>query len=118
MLQQEIEIAAIEQQLDVLRRQCNAGHTPAASSSSGDDAITEVGSNIGTAFSGQAPRRGPASRPRLREPETFKGKTLKEARDFIQLLELVFTLALDVYSGDQEKVLYGIMFLVGEPRKT
>jgi hypothetical protein len=117
MLQQEIEIAAIEQQLDILRRQCNVGHTLAASSSGRDDTITKVGSNIGTAFSGQAPRRGPASRPRLREPETFKGKTLKEARDFIRLLELVFALAPDAYSGDQEKVLYSVIFLVGEPRK-
>jgi hypothetical protein len=118
MLQQEIEIAAMEQQLDVLRRQRNAGYTPAAGSSGGEDAITEVGSNAGTAFSGQAPRRGPANRPRLREPDTFKGKTLKEARDFIRSLELVFALAPDAYSGDQEKVLYGVMFLAGEPRET
>jgi hypothetical protein len=118
ILQQEIEIAAMEQQLDVLRRQRNAGYTPAAGSSGGEDAITEVGSNAGTAFSGQAPRRGPANRPRLREPDTFKGKTLKEARDFIRSLELVFALAPDTYSGDQEKVLYGVMFLVGEPRET
>jgi hypothetical protein len=117
MLQQEIEITAMEQQLDILRRQRNVGHTPAAGSSGRDDAITKVGSNIGTAFSRQAPRRGPVSRPRLREPETFKGKTLKEARDFIRSLELVFALALDAYSRDQEKVLYGIMFLIGEPRE-
>jgi hypothetical protein len=118
ILQQEIEIAAIEQQLDVLRRQRNAGYTLAAGSSGGEDTITEVRSNAGTAFSRQAPRRGPASRPRLREPDTFKGKTLKEARDFIRLLELVFALAPDAYSGDQEKVLYSVMFLAGELRKT
>jgi hypothetical protein len=62
--------------------------------------MTKVRSNIGTAFSGQAPYRGPISRPRLREPDTIKGKTLKEARDFIRLLELVFALALDIYSRD------------------
>jgi hypothetical protein len=118
MLQQEIEIAAMEQQLDVLHRQRNAGYTLAAGSSGREDTITEVRSNIGTTFSGQVPRRGPASRPHLREPDTFKGKTLKEARDFIRSLELVFALAPDTYSGDQEKVLYSIMFLVGEPRKT
>jgi hypothetical protein len=42
----------MEQQLDVLRRQRNAGHTLAASSSGREDAITEVRSNAGTAFSG------------------------------------------------------------------
>jgi hypothetical protein len=73
----------MEQQLDVLRRQCNTGYTLAASSSGREDTITEVRSNIGTVFSRQAPRRGPVSRLRLREPDTFKGKTLKEARDFI-----------------------------------
>jgi hypothetical protein len=108
----------MEQQLDVLCRQRNAGYTLAAGSSGGEDAITEVRSNVGTVFSGQAPRRGPVSRPRLREPDTFKGKTLKEARDFIRSLELVFALAPDVYSGDQEKVLYSVMFLAGEPRET
>jgi hypothetical protein len=118
ILQQEIEIAAIEQQLDILRRQHNVGHILAAGSSGKDNAITKVRSNIGTVFSGQAPRRGPVSRPRLRELETFKGKTLKEARDFIRSLELVFALAPDAYSKDQKKVLYGVMFLVGEPRET
>jgi hypothetical protein len=66
----------------------------------------------------QAPYRGPISRPRLKELDTFKGKTLKEARDFIQLLELVFVLAPDAYSIEQEKILYSIMFLAGEPYKT
>jgi hypothetical protein len=70
------------------------------------------------AASTQALRRGPASRPRLKEPDTFKGKTLKEARDFIRSLELVFALAPDAYSAEQEKILYGVMFLAGEPRET
>jgi hypothetical protein len=46
------------------------------------------------------PYKGHLSRPRLREPETFKGKTLKEARDFIRSLELVFALAPDAYSAE------------------
>jgi hypothetical protein len=70
------------------------------------------------AASTQAPRRGPISRPRLKELDTFKGKTLKEARDFIQSLELVFALAPDAYSVEQEKILYSVMFLAGEPRET
>jgi hypothetical protein len=116
MLQQELEIAAIEQQLDVLRRQRNAGHTPGGDP--GLDKDSRAGSVASFATSTQAPRRGPASRPRLKEPDTFKGKTLKEARDFIRSLELVFALAPDAYSAEQEKILYGVMFLTGEPRKT
>jgi hypothetical protein len=42
----------MEQQLDILRRQRNAGYTLVAGSSGREDAITKVGSNIGTAFSG------------------------------------------------------------------
>jgi hypothetical protein len=44
------------------------------------------------------PYRRYISRLRLRELDTFKSKTLKEARDFIRSLELVFTLTLDTYS--------------------
>jgi hypothetical protein len=116
MLQQELEIVAMEQQLDVLRRQRNAGHTPGGDP--GLDEDSRAGSVASFAASTQAPRRGPASRPRLKEPDTFKGKTLKEARDFIRSLELVFALAPDAYSAEQEKILYGVMFLAGEPRET
>ena len=58
-----------------------------------------------------------ASRLRLKELELFKGKTLKRAREFIRLLELVFALAPDSYLSNKAKVLYSIMFLVGEARK-
>jgi hypothetical protein len=116
MLQQELEIVAMEQQLDVLRRQRNAGHTPVAYSGHEDNSDSR--SAAGSALSAQVSRKGPASRPRLREPDTFKGKTLKEARDFIRSLELVFALAPDAYGGEKEKILYGVMFLAGEPRET
>jgi hypothetical protein len=117
MLQQEIEIAAMEQQLDVLRRQRYAGHTPGVTP--GQDEDSRAGSVAGSiAGSTHAPHRGHASRPRLREPDTFKGKTLKEARDFIRSLELVFALAPDAYSIERERILYGVMFLAGEPRET
>jgi hypothetical protein len=53
----------------------------------------------------------------LKEPDTFKGKTLKEARDFIRSLKLVFALTPEAYSSEREKILYGVMFLAGEPRK-
>jgi hypothetical protein len=116
MLQQELEIVAIERQLDVLRRQRNAGHTPVAYSGHEDN--SDARSAAGSALSAQVPRKGPASRPCLREPDTFKGKTLKEAQDFIRSLELVFALAPDAYGGEEEKILYGVMFLAGEPRET
>jgi hypothetical protein len=64
------------------------------------------------------PLRSIASRLRLKEPELFKGKTLKEAREFIRTLELIFALSIDVYRSDHKKVLYSVIFLAGEPRET
>jgi hypothetical protein len=120
MLQQELEIVAMEQQLDVLRRARNAGYTPVASASvdAGYENNSEARSVAGSALESPAYRRGTSSRPRLKEPDTFKGKTLKEARDFIRSLELVFALAPEAYSSEREKILYGVMFLAGEPRET
>jgi hypothetical protein len=120
MLQQELEIAAMEQQLDVLRRARNAGYTPIASANGdgGYENNSEARSVAGSALGNPAARRGTSSRPRLKEPDTFKGKTLKEARDFIRSLELVFALAPEAYSSEREKILYGVMFLAGEPRET
>ena len=43
---------------------------------------------------------------------------MKEAYNFIRLLELVFALAPEAYLIETKKVLYGVIFLVGEPRKT
>ena len=120
MLQQELEIIAIEQQLDVLRRTRNVGHTPAIGSI-GEDAYEnsqDTRSSIGSAFESPILRREYASRLRLKELDIFKGKTLKEAREFICSLELIFTLALEAYSLERKKILYSIMFLAGEPRKT
>jgi hypothetical protein len=116
MLQHEIEITAMEQQLDVLRRQRNVRHTLVADI--GYENSSEARSAASSALSAQAPYRGHASRPRLRELETFKGKTLKEARDFIRSLELVFALTPDAYGIEREKILYGVMFLAGEPQET
>ena len=56
-------------------------------------------------------------RIRLRELDLFKGKTLKEARNFLRTLELVFALLRQTYASDYDKVLYRVMYLVGEPRK-
>jgi len=120
MLQQELEIVAIEQQLDVLRRARNAGYTPITSASMDAryENNSEARSVAGSALRNPTYYRGTSSRPRLKELETFKGKTLKEARDFIQSLKLVFTLAPKAYSSEREKILYGIMFLIGKLCKT
>lgn len=50
----------------------------------------------------------------MREPTRFRGKTLKEAREFIRSLELVFALAGGDYETDMERVLYRVMYLNGE----
>ena len=41
---------------------------------------------------------------------------MKEARDFLRTLELVFALARQTYASDYEKVLYSVMYLAGELR--
>ena len=43
---------------------------------------------------------------------------MKEARDFIRSLKVVFALAPDTYVNEQDRTLYGVIFLVGEPRET
>ena len=69
----------------MLRRACNVGYTPIASANSdvGYENNSEARSIIGSAFGNSIVRRGTSSRPRLKELDTFKRKTLKEARDFI-----------------------------------
>jgi hypothetical protein len=116
LLQQEIEIETIEQQLAALRRRRNAGNTPAPSY----DDLSEDGrsSQAPSARSTHAEYSGLSNRPQLRKPEVFKGKTLKEAREFIHTLELVFALAPSAYSSDRNRVLYGVMFLASTPRET
>ena len=116
LLQQEIEIETMEQQLAALRRRRNAGNTPAPSY----DDLSEDGrsSQAPSARSTHAEHSGLSNRPQLRKPEVFKGKTLKEAREFIHTLELVFALAPSAYSSDRNRVLYGVMFLASAPRET
>jgi hypothetical protein len=104
----------------MLRRARNAGYTPIASAN-GDvryENNSEVRSIAGSAFGNPIARRGTSSRLRLKEPDTFKGKTLKEARDFIRSLKLVFALTPKAYSSERKKILYSVIFLAGEPRKT
>ena len=55
-----------------------------------------------------------AGGPRLAPPEKFSGRTLKEARSFIQHLEKVFALSGEAYSGAHAKIIYASMFLEGD----
>jgi hypothetical protein len=104
----------------VLRRARNAGYTlvDSAEGDVGYENSSNARSAAGTAYESPASRRGPTSKPRLKELDTFKGKTLKEARDFIRSLELIFALAPRVYSLERKKILYSVMFLASEPHKT
>ena len=103
----------LREQLDVLKRRRHAGVTPVRRSLLEDERDSEESSSVASHAS-----RPLANRPRLKEPDPFKGKTLREAREFIRSLELVFALSMDTYQHDREKVLYGVMFLAGEPRET
>lgn len=116
-LRREIEIEEMEARLFDLRRRRGAGGTPVGRAVSDFDE-DDSGSNVGSSASAHAFRSSAAGKPRLKEPEVFRGKTLKEAGEFMQSLELVFALAPESYRGDREKVLYGVMYLAGEPRET
>ena len=69
----------------MLRRARNVGYTPITSANSdvGYENNSEVRSIIGSIFGNSIVRRRTLSRLYLKELDTFKGKILKEARDFI-----------------------------------
>lgn len=119
-LAQQLEIEELEERLAEVRQRRRAGRTSRASEL--EDSPEDLMSTRGTSASRSAcsPQRSTsrAGRMKLKEPEPFRGKTLKEARDFIRTLELVFALSGQAYSMEREKVLYGVMFLAGEPRET
>lgn len=84
-------------------RQATGWQVPQASPSTISDANeTRASSSRGSAY------------PRVRQPELFKAKTLKEARKFIRQLEVIFQLAPADYGGEHAKVLYASMYLDGE----
>jgi hypothetical protein len=58
---------------------------------------------------------GPKRR-RFRDPEPFKGKTLKEATIFISSLKVIFQIDPISYETEREKVLFASTWLAGEPR--
>jgi len=59
-------------------------------------------------------------RPSLRghQPEKFTGKNLKSARDFVTELRLLFELNPESFRTEQEKVIYALTYIKGEPRTT
>ena len=69
----------------MLYRAYNVGYTPITSANSdiGYKNNSEVRSIVGSIFRDSIVRRGTLSRLRLKELDTFKGKTLRKARDFI-----------------------------------
>ena len=119
VLEEEIEVEELEQRLDTLQRRRFVGRTPIGPVIANELtlllAVLRVPSTVPSEGAAYASSRMP-SRIRLRELDLFKGKTLKEARDFLYTLELVIALARQTYASDYEKVLYSVIYLAGEPR--
>jgi hypothetical protein len=88
----------MEQQLATLRRCRNAGNT----STSFYEDLSDDGrsSQVLSARSAHAEYSSLSNRLQLQKPEVFRGKTLKEVREFIHTLELVFALAPSAYLSD------------------
>ena len=89
MLAHEVELKELEQH-NLLLRWRNATLGPKDKSNKDKNEIPQA--------AGSAPtfQRG-GNRLKLREPGTFKGKTLKEDRKFVPSLELIFALSVDSY---------------------
>ncbi|KYG40373.1 hypothetical protein M433DRAFT_8887 [Acidomyces richmondensis BFW] len=101
VLAQQLEIEELEERLAEVRQRQRASRTSRASEL--EDSPEDLMSTRGTSA-----LRSACS------PE----RSTSQARDFIRTLELVFALSGQAYSIEREKVLYGVMFLVGEPRET
>lgn len=100
-LRQQDELYMLRAEVARLQRTREAGHTPGPSE------------NSSTLSYRERPMRS-AGGPRLRQPDPFKGKTLKEARTFLRQLESIFALSGDQYRDSHAKILYASMFLEGE----
>lgn len=116
-ISKEIEIETLEEQLAILRRRGNAGNTPVASIARDQESERDETPATSVRSGHDVPVPGRSGRLKLREPRPLRGKTLKEARDFVRTLELVFALEGDAYAADRERTPYGVMFLAGELRE-
>ena len=54
---------------------------------------------------------------RPKDPPEYKGKTLKEHREFCRSCEVAFRLLQSEFSYDRDKVLWAMQYIVGEPRE-
>ncbi|KXL46432.1 MAG: hypothetical protein FE78DRAFT_30893 [Acidomyces sp. 'richmondensis'] len=119
-LAQQLEIEELEERLAKVRRRRRASRTHGGTKE--PDYSEDVTSTRGTSLSRSAcslhRSTSRAGLMKLKELELFRGRTLREARDFIRTLELVFALLGYTYSSEREKVLYSVMFLAGKPRET
>lgn len=123
-LELELEARSLEEEIEQMESMRDAVHTPAGfrgrvglSNAPTEHTPSEAGTQSMRGDGGAFARPSPG-RPHLREPRPYQGKTLKEARSFLKDLEVIFALAPDAYPTDQQKVLYGVMFLAGEPDET
>ena len=121
-LAEAIEVEELQVRLETLRRRRVEGHLPIGRLSF-NDGIPKVGASVRSASiaGGEGATYTTSSMPnrlKLRTRDVFKGQTLTEAREFLRAIELVFTITKYSYTLEEEKVIYGVMFLAGEPRKT
>jgi len=129
-LRKQMELESLQEEVNRLRRiregvnLHHAGNTPAARVRDSDESIapSDSATNYDEAshvqYAGETHATFQTGRPRLKEPSPYKGRTIKEARAFIKELEVIFALAKSSYQTEQDKVLYGVMFLAGEPYET
>jgi len=81
--------------------------TPTGTDLVPDDSVSQVGTHT------QVASRG---RIKHRDPEPYKGKTLKEATIFLNSLKTIFKLGLTTYAPESTRVLYASTWLTGDPR--
>lgn len=113
-LQIEIEADELEQEVAAMRRMRN-DEEPAVGLMGPERPGMER--TPSTHSSVVPPASLTSSRPRLKEPVPFDGSSIKQARGFIRELELIFALSGNVYTTDEDKVLYGVMFLAGDTQE-
>ena len=112
-LQQELEAQHLEEEIERMERVRATGAAPVEPAQlRAETPSTSSGRNDGATLS-----RNSGGRLKLKEPTPFEGKSIREARSFLRELELNFALSGDLYSIDKDKVLYGVMFLAGDPQE-
>lgn len=104
-----------ESEIEEIPRTLSALHTPAstpAPSTPRDDSSTISSQAI------VARARLPTRAIRVREPDKFYGKNVKESRDFLNSLALFFALSGSDELPERERVLYGASCLAGDAKES